>query len=77
MKSLVRQYVAFRAGSQKVPRPRAPSTAEPFEKKVSEEEMKMLLDPRGFMSEEEKAREETNQPPAQQQQPTETTTAYG
>ena len=59
MKNLAKYLFTF---SSKVPRPRAPSTAEPFAKKVSDDEMKILMDPRGFMNEDEKAFEQANQP---------------
>jgi hypothetical protein len=38
----------------KIPRPRDPTVAESFETKLSEREIQILIDPKGFMSEEEK-----------------------
>ena len=34
----------------KIPRPRDPTVAESFETKISEKEIQILMDPRGFMS---------------------------
>lgn len=42
---------------QKIPRPRDPTVSESFETKISQDEVKILMDPKGFMSEEEKIRE--------------------
>lgn len=39
----------------KIPRPRDPTVAESFETKLSDREVQILIDPRGFMSEEDKA----------------------
>ena len=47
----------FLFANKKIPRPRDPTVAESFETEISPEEMKILLDPKGFMSEEEKLRE--------------------
>jgi hypothetical protein len=41
--------------SSKIPRPRDPTMAESFETKLSDDQIKILMDPRGYMSEEEKA----------------------
>lgn len=38
----------------KIPRPRDPTVAESFETKLSDQQIKILMDPKGFMSEEEK-----------------------
>ena len=54
MKSFTRLAVQF-STKNKIPRPRDPTIPESFETKLSDKEMKILLDPRGFMSEEEKA----------------------
>lgn len=40
----------------KIPRPRDPTVSESFETKIKPEEAQILMDPRGFMSEEEKTR---------------------
>jgi hypothetical protein len=36
--------------STKIPRPRDPTMAESFETKLSDDQIKILMDPRGFMS---------------------------
>jgi hypothetical protein len=46
----------------KIPRPRDPTVAESFETKLSEREIQILIDPRGFMSEEDKQFEAKNMP---------------
>jgi hypothetical protein len=48
-----RVWFTFAAG-KKIPRPRDPTVAESFETKLSDEQVKILIDPKGFMSEEEK-----------------------
>lgn len=48
--------------NHKIPRPRDPTVAESFETKISDQQMRMLLDPKGFMSEEEKQRQSSNNP---------------
>lgn len=48
------------SSGKKIPRPRDPSVPESFETKLSEEQVKKLIDPRGFMTEEEKDFEEAN-----------------
>lgn len=50
------RMMRFAMANQKIPRPRDPTVAESFETKISDEQMRMLLDPKGFMSEEEKQR---------------------
>ena len=50
------------ASESKIPRPRDPSVAESFETKISDKEVEILMDPRGFMSEEDKAHEAENAP---------------
>ena len=42
------------SSGKKIPRPRDPSVAESFETKISDEQVQILIDPKGFMSEEEK-----------------------
>ena len=48
------------SAAKKIPRPRDPSVAESFETKISDDMAKMLVDPRGFMTEEEKLMEVAN-----------------
>jgi hypothetical protein len=48
------------SAAKKIPRPRDPSVAESFETKISDDVAKMLVDPRGFMTEEEKLLEVAN-----------------
>ncbi len=55
MKNIVRVATQF-STQRKIPRPRDPTVAESFETKLSEKQMQILLDPRGFMSEQEKLR---------------------
>lgn len=45
---------AFAMSNKKIPPPQNPTMTESFGMKVSEEEMQVLLDPRGFLNEEEK-----------------------
>lgn len=54
--------IRFALANQKIPRPRDPTLEESFETKIPEEQMKILIDPKGFMSEEERIREQKNQP---------------
>lgn len=42
--------IAYRFSDKKIPRPRDPTVAESFETKLSEEQMKILMDPKGFMT---------------------------
>ncbi len=56
--------------SNKIPRPRDPTMAESFETKLSDDQIKILMDPRGYMSEEEKALESKNQPNTNEQSST-------
>jgi hypothetical protein len=46
----------------KIPRPRDPTVAESFETKISEKEIQILMDPKGFMTEEDKSLAESNAP---------------
>ena len=48
------------SSGKKIPRPRDPSVAESFETKISDEQVQILIDPKGFMSEEEKQMEAKN-----------------
>lgn len=61
IKSLTKILFSFSSNS-KIPRPRDPSIAESFETTIPAEQVQILLDPRGFMSEEEKAYEAKNTP---------------
>lgn len=40
------------SSGKKIPRPRDPSVSESFETKLSDEQVKILIDPKGFMTEE-------------------------
>ena len=42
--------------NHKIPRPRDPTVAQSFDTILSDQQMKILLDPKGFMSEQEKIR---------------------
>lgn len=59
IRRLTRACFQMSAG-KKIPRPRDPSVSESFETKLSDEQLKILIDPKGFMSEEEKAYEKNN-----------------
>ena len=61
------------SSAKKIPRPRDPSIAESFQTKLSEEQVKILIDPKGFMTEEEKQFEEANTIKTQAQPTTEET----
>ena len=37
--------------NKKIPRPRDPAVAESFETKLSDQQVKIFMDPKGFMSE--------------------------
>jgi hypothetical protein len=54
--------VFYFSKSAKIPRPRDPTVAESFETKLSDQEIQILIDPRGFMNEEEKTYEAQNTP---------------
>lgn len=58
-RKVARLCVSMSSG-KKIPRPRDPSVAESFETKLSEEQVKKLIDPKGFMTEEERQFEEAN-----------------
>lgn len=49
--------VRMTMSNKKIPRPRDPTVAESFQTEIGEKEMKILLDPKGFMTDEEKMRE--------------------
>ena len=49
MKNILRLTTSF-STKNKIPRPRDPTMPESFETKLSDKEMKILLDPRGFMT---------------------------
>ncbi len=58
MKSLkFMNIVRMTMSNKKIPRPRDPTVAESFQTEIGEKEMKILLDPKGFMTDEEKMRE--------------------
>lgn len=48
------------SAGKKIPRPRDPSVSESFETKLSDEQVKILIDPKGFMTEEQKEYEKIN-----------------
>ena len=45
------------SAAKRIPRPRDPTVSESFETKISQDITNILVDPRGFMSEEEKLME--------------------
>ena len=60
IRSLRRGLQLAMFSNKKIPKPMDPTVAESFGTKISDDVAKILIDPRGFMTEEEKLMEATN-----------------
>ena len=57
---VIRNIVRSSSSNNKIPKPRDPTVEESFQTKLSEDQMKIMIDPKGFMTEEEKKMEQEN-----------------
>lgn len=60
IKKLVALNLRFLSNSKKIPRPRDPAIPDSFQTKLTDQQVKILIDPKGFMSAEDKQFEQQN-----------------